>query len=105
MRKMHKQDGQAGCGKGLTLREAAPKEERINKNGGVLTDDWNPSGKIGDFATSRVVDGFVSLVSAERRKARSLRISSFPHRTLRTGWASVGTPMGEAFGRKLFSPP
>ena len=47
-------------------------------------------------ATSCVVDGFVSLVSAERRKARSLRISSFPHRTLRTGWASAGTPMGEA---------
>ena len=41
----------------------------------------NPSGKIGDFAASRVVDGSVSLVFAQGQKARSLRISSFPHRT------------------------
>ena len=43
-------------------------------------------------ATSRVVDGSVSLVFAQGRKARSLRISSFPQRTRRTGWASAGPP-------------
>ena len=83
------------------LHKGAFGAVRSRTCGGRLQVRWgNPSGKIGDFATSRVVDGSVSLVFAQGRKARSLHISSFPHRTHLTAGLRRGPHWGEAEGKK-----
>ena len=65
----------------------------------------NPSGKIRDFATSRVVEKSVNSVFALGRKApfTTLLLLSPPNPP--DGWASAGPRLGEAFVGAYFSLP